>query len=150
MSALSNILSPIGKAALRNVESPFQAIPSSNIFTQIRSFLGGSTLNNMLGRPSHASLKPLVGQGAEIKSTGPLLSTGNKLLVGTGLAAGTASLGFVTLTPGGQQLVFTTGQIADTLKPLTNAAGAGLSTLASSPLLIGGIIILGAILLLKK
>ena len=106
-----------------------------------RSFLDSF---RSLFRPGAAKpVTTIPGQGAPIKGKFP-----TKTAIVFGGTATTA--GLLTLTPGGQEVIKfgsqgleTIGDIANIFKPLSQ-------TFAASPLLLGGLIILGAILLVKK
>jgi len=72
-------------------------------------------------------------------------------IVGGTIVGTTAAL---TLTEGGRELVQTTGQItkdvSEILGPIAKAGASFGETVASSPLILGGLILLGGVLLLKR
>lgn len=97
-----------------------------------------SGINENIPNPS-GSLKPassLKGVTTTIATTGAAISV---------------PLAFLTLTPGGQQLTKTTGDI---LTPIAQGFGSITKTVSGSPLLSGtaliGLVLIGGIILLKK
>ena len=77
----------------------------------------------------------------------PTVSGGTKALIGTGIVGTTASVGILSLTEGGQNVVATTRDISKDV----SGFGQGVTQFfQSNPLLLAGIIIVTGIVVLKK
>ena len=111
--------------------------PSIGIGEWLSSFfrpstVGGLTLNKALGRISVAKFPTKISTGTKVFGT---------------TVAGATAIGFVTQTPGGQNLVT---QTAQTAKDVTNVSLGITRFFSQNPLLLVGLIALGIIIVVKK
>jgi hypothetical protein len=139
-------IAKIGDDLFNFFSKMFRGLPESQIFKQ-----GG--FGTQASRTQRGRLENII--DAPSGSTRPIISTkGVVTTVATTGAAISVPLGFLTLTPQGGELIKTGGELGrgaiQIITPLAEGAGDIFKGLGSSPLLIGGLIILGGLFLLKK